>query len=126
MTPMNGRQITLRFCSHAEPPRVLHYGLLFEVKGHGFAFDKAWFHDFDPQQCTPWDLSLDRPTAGLLPLPPSPSTFTEVTVHYSILLHHAKSPAVNFVPGTWVDSDACTFLQKQGPDAEMPVVSCIW
>lgn len=67
-------------CVGAEPPRVLHYGLLFEVKGHGYSFDKAWFHEFDPQQCSPWDLSVDRPTAGLFPLAPSPSSFTEVTV----------------------------------------------
>ncbi|EIE18946.1 hypothetical protein COCSUDRAFT_68096 [Coccomyxa subellipsoidea C-169] len=78
----------------SEPPSVLHYGLLFEVKGHGFAFDKAWFHDFDPQQCTPWDLSLDRPTAGLLPLPPSPSTFTEVTGPFLLKLLLAIEPLV--------------------------------
>lgn len=66
----------------AEPPRVLHYGLLWEVKGHNYAFDKSWYKNFDPQQCGPWDLSAERPTAGLFPPPPSPSTFTEVTVCY--------------------------------------------
>lgn len=64
----------------AEPPRVLHYGLLWVVKDYNYAFDKAWFKKFDPQQCPPWDLSQERPTAGLFPLPPSPSTFTTVTV----------------------------------------------
>ncbi|KAK9918872.1 hypothetical protein WJX75_007695 [Coccomyxa subellipsoidea] len=78
----------------AEPPRVLHYGLLFEVKGHGYSFDKAWFHEFDPQQCSPWDLSVDRPTAGLFPLPPSPSTFTEVTGPFLLKLLLAIEPIV--------------------------------
>ena len=72
--------ITHRCIVPAEPPRVLHYGLLWEVKGHNYAFDKAWYKNFDAQQCGPWDMSAERPTAGLFPLPPSPSTFTEVTV----------------------------------------------
>ncbi len=61
---------------------MLHYGLLWEVKGHNYAFDKAWYKNFDPQQCGPWDMSAERPAAGLFPLPPSPSTFTEVTVSF--------------------------------------------
>lgn len=70
----------------AEPPRVLHYGLLWEVKGHNYAFDKSWYKNFDPQQCGPWDMSAERPTAGLFPLPPSPSTFTDVTVRSLLLI----------------------------------------
>ncbi|BDA49070.1 Peptidyl serine alpha-galactosyltransferase [Coccomyxa sp. Obi] len=78
----------------SEPPRVLHYGLLWEVKGHNYAFDKAWYKNFDPQQCGPWDMSAERPTAGLFPLPPSPSTFTEVTGPFLLKLLLAIEPVV--------------------------------
>ena len=64
----------------AEPPRILHYGLLWEVKNQYYFFDKAWYHDFDPLQCPPWNLTDERPAAGLFPQPPAPSTFKRFTV----------------------------------------------
>lgn len=41
-------------CLSAEPPKVLHYGLLWEVAGTGYKFDKHWHYDFDPLKCPPW------------------------------------------------------------------------
>jgi peptidyl serine alpha-galactosyltransferase len=53
-----------------ELPKVLHYGLLWEVKGGSYddkmdtrtaaagryVFDKHWHYDFNPLKCPPWDL----------------------------------------------------------------------
>jgi hypothetical protein len=69
----------------AEPPRILHYGLLWEVKDQRYFFDKAWFRAFDPLQCPPWELSQERPAAGLFPTPPRPSHFGRYTARCSLL-----------------------------------------
>jgi len=54
-------------------PKLLHYGLLFEVDK--YKFDKHWHYDFDVTKCAPWDLSNpSRATAGIFPPPPHPST----------------------------------------------------
>ena len=62
----------------SEPPKVLHYGLFWEVEGSTYKFDKHWHYDFDPFECPPWDLSSndskDR-KEGLFPHPPRPSLF---------------------------------------------------
>lgn len=44
-----------RFCDVVSP-HVLHYGLLWEVKGTAYTFDKHWHFDFDPFLCPPWNL----------------------------------------------------------------------
>ncbi|KAL4516545.1 hypothetical protein Ndes2437A_g00686 [Nannochloris sp. 'desiccata'] len=62
-----------------EPPKVLHYGLTYEIKGTGYKFDKHWHYDFDPFQCPPWSF---KPTGkgskgslgGLFFHPPRPSS----------------------------------------------------
>ncbi|KAL4524683.1 hypothetical protein Ndes2526A_g06797 [Nannochloris sp. 'desiccata'] len=62
-----------------EPPKVLHYGLTYEIKGTGYKFDKHWHYDFDPFQCPPWNF---KPTGkgskgslgGLFFHPPRPSS----------------------------------------------------
>ncbi|PSC69020.1 peptidyl serine alpha-galactosyltransferase [Micractinium conductrix] len=61
------------------PPKVLHYGILWNVtRGavpEDFQFDKHWFEQFDALSCPPWQLSQDphRSTQGLFPHPPPPS-----------------------------------------------------
>ena len=35
---------------------VLHYGLLWDVVGTNYTFDKHWHYDFDPFKCPPWTL----------------------------------------------------------------------
>ncbi len=62
-----------------EPPKVLHYGLTYEIAGTGYKFDKHWHYDFDPFKCPPWDF---KPTGkgskgslgGLFFHTPRPST----------------------------------------------------
>ncbi|GAB4816143.1 hypothetical protein N2152v2_003189 [Parachlorella kessleri] len=60
----------------SEPPKVLHYGLLYEVKGSDYKFDKHWHYGFDPTQCPPWEQAdaAGHKKAGLFPHPPAPST----------------------------------------------------
>ncbi len=55
-------------------PKLMHYGLLFEVGS--YKFDKHWHYDFDVTQCPPWDLSSKKVTAGIFPPPPHPKTLT--------------------------------------------------
>lgn len=31
-------------CFCAEPPKVLHYGLLYDIKGTSYSFDKHWHY----------------------------------------------------------------------------------
>jgi hypothetical protein len=40
----------------AEPPKVLHYGLLWNVPGTQYSFDKHWHYSFDPLSCPPWQI----------------------------------------------------------------------
>lgn len=58
-----------------EEPMVLHYGLLWNVEGTDYSFDKHWHYGFDPLACPPWDLNKRKPTRGLFPHPPAPSSF---------------------------------------------------
>lgn len=61
-----------------DPPKVLHYGLLWKVQGTSYEFDKHWHFDFDPFPCPPWNLSPDprKTKKGLFAHPPSPAEFT--------------------------------------------------
>ena len=61
---------------HAVPPKVLHYGLHWEIARSGYEFDKHWFFDFDALMCPPWNLTEERSRGGLFRHPPHPSTFT--------------------------------------------------
>ena len=64
-------------------PRILHYGILWEIGKTGFMWDKHWFRDFDPLKCPPWEnqpwegaFGQDNvPKSGLFPKPPSPKEF---------------------------------------------------
>lgn len=47
----------------AEPPHVLHYGLLWRVPGTDYSFDKHWHYQFDPLSCPPWQIGW-APRAG--------------------------------------------------------------
>lgn len=59
----------------AVPPKVLHYGLHWEIGSYGYEFDKHWFYDFDALQCPPWNLT-DRSRGGMFKHPPHPATYT--------------------------------------------------
>ena len=61
----------------SEPPKVLHYGLEWEVAGTEYEFDKHWHFDFDAFQCPPWDMTAGPRDAkgGLFPHPPRASSF---------------------------------------------------
>jgi hypothetical protein len=69
-------------------PRVLHYGLLYEVKSKLglWQFDKHWYLDFDMHKCPPWDLDAARPMAGLFPPPPGPDDLLPNVSHHRALL----------------------------------------
>ncbi|KAG1663022.1 hypothetical protein FOA52_016037 [Chlamydomonas sp. UWO 241] len=57
-------------------PRLMHYGLLFEVQG--YKFDKHWHYDFDVMKCPPWDLSSPSSRkAGLFAHVPAISELTK-------------------------------------------------
>lgn len=54
-------------------PKLLHYGLLFEVQK--YKFDKHWHYDFDVTKCPPWNLKDPaRAREGIFQNPPRPST----------------------------------------------------
>ena len=55
------------------------------MKNFYYMFDKAFYHDFDPLQCPPWNLTDERPSAGLFPIPPRPSAFKHYTVSLNTL-----------------------------------------
>ncbi len=62
----------------AEPPKILHYGLLWEVNDPGkYSFDKHWHYEFQATRCPPWDLEGEHTDAkgGLFPHPPRASSF---------------------------------------------------
>ena len=46
----------IHVCLSAEPPKVLHYGLLWQVPGTPYSFDKHWHYQFNPLACPPWDV----------------------------------------------------------------------
>ena len=62
-----------------EPPKVLHYGLVYTVPGTSYQFDKHWHYDFDAFQCPPWNFDQDEPyrerKGGLFHHPPHPKSF---------------------------------------------------
>eukprot|EP00775_Hariotina_reticulata_P011815 gene11815-11959_t len=67
-------------------PHVIHYGLVYHVGD--WSFDKHWYFHFDAHKCPPWDLSKERPEAGIFPPPPSPDKLSQkdFLTHYKDLL----------------------------------------
>ena len=62
------------------PPKLMHYGLIFEVDG--YKFDKHWHYGFNVNKCPPWDLSdPKRRKEGLFPHPPRVSTLKNKVRH---------------------------------------------
>ncbi|KAL4443932.1 hypothetical protein ABPG75_011669 [Micractinium tetrahymenae] len=61
----------------AEPPHVLHYGLLWHVPGTDYSFDKHWHYQFDPLSCPPWQIGTNPREShkGLFAHPPHPRSF---------------------------------------------------
>lgn len=66
-----------------ESPMVLHYGLMFEVAGTNYSFDKHWHEHFDVLECPPWDIDSQKPSRGIFPHAPSPLSF--VTIGFDLL-----------------------------------------
>ncbi|EFN59242.1 hypothetical protein CHLNCDRAFT_138234 [Chlorella variabilis] len=60
-----------------EPPKVLHYGLLWNVPGTDYSFDKHWHYSFDPLSCPPWEIgkSPRESRKGLFAHPPNARSF---------------------------------------------------
>ncbi|KAL4426165.1 hypothetical protein ABPG77_007447 [Micractinium sp. CCAP 211/92] len=61
----------------AEPPHVLHYGLLWRVPNTDYSFDKHWHYQFDPLSCPPWNIGTNprESRKGLFAHPPHPRSF---------------------------------------------------
>ena len=73
--PEHTFKLTLLACLMlAVPPKVLHYGLHWDVGKTGYEFDKHWFYDFDALQCPPWNLTANS-KGGLFKHPPHPATY---------------------------------------------------
>ncbi|KAG1673277.1 hypothetical protein FOA52_002557 [Chlamydomonas sp. UWO 241] len=54
-------------------PKLIHYGLMFDIDGGAYKYDKHWYFDFDVRQCPPWDMtdpSGKTRKAGLFAHPP--------------------------------------------------------
>ena len=47
----------------SEAPKVLHYGIQFDIAEPAFSFDKHWYQEFDPLACPPWT-KVQCTTAG--------------------------------------------------------------
>ena len=47
----------------SEAPKVLHYGIQFDIAEPKFSFDKHWYQEFDPLACPPWT-KVQCTTAG--------------------------------------------------------------
>ena len=43
---------------------MLHYGLLWQVPGTDYSFDKHWHYDFNPLVCPPWVIGCDGGGGG--------------------------------------------------------------
>ena len=71
--------------SSAVPPKVLHYGLHWEIGKTGYFFDKHWFYDFDALQCPPWNLTGNS-RGGLFRHPPHPATYPSKVCLFNIPL----------------------------------------
>eukprot|EP00879_Flechtneria_rotunda_P011174 GHRR01011672.1.p1 GENE.GHRR01011672.1~~GHRR01011672.1.p1 ORF type:complete len:475 (+),score=141.48 GHRR01011672.1:1450-2874(+) len=56
-------------------PYVMHYGLIYHVAN--WTFDKHFYFDFDAHKCTPWDLTKEKPKAGIFPPPPHPDKLSK-------------------------------------------------
>ena len=67
--------ITTCACFCAVPPKVLHYGLHWEIGNTKYEFDKHWHFNFDALQCPPWNMSAEVPDGGLFRHPPHPATY---------------------------------------------------
>ena len=64
----------------AEPPKILHYGLKWDIPEPGgttYTFDKHWHNGFKATRCPPWDLEGEHndDKGGLFPHPPRASDF---------------------------------------------------
>ena len=79
-------------CS-ADLPNVLHYGLLYGIEEKGWEFDKHWYQEFDALKCPPWEAPGpdERPTQGLFPFPPRPSSLTSRVSKPKAALFHCNA-----------------------------------
>ena len=85
-------------CSTPGMPKLMHYGLLFNVAG--YKFDKHWHYGFDVNKCPPWDFSQNsmRRNAGLFEQPPHFSTLTTKVRQLEVLVAACKLLYLRAVP----------------------------
>lgn len=70
-------------------PKLIHYGLLFDIPGTNYSFDKHWHREFNPFVCPPWEDNGANSTGGMmLPHPPHPRDLPEASdrLRYSHLI----------------------------------------
>lgn len=82
----------------AEPPKILHYGLLWEVNDPAkYSFDKHWHYEFQATRCPPWDLEGEHTDAkgGLFAHPPRASSFNTSVRRFTCRRPRWKSACQN-------------------------------
>ncbi|BDA42986.1 Peptidyl serine alpha-galactosyltransferase [Coccomyxa sp. Obi] len=101
------------------PPKVLHYGLHWEVGKTGYEFDKHWFYDFDALQCPPWNLTGNS-RGGLFRHPPHPATYpTKVSNGFDLLVDMLAAE-----PMIVLNAAFCELHRKRCPPSEQLLKEC--
>ncbi|EIE24386.1 hypothetical protein COCSUDRAFT_40799 [Coccomyxa subellipsoidea C-169] len=98
------------------PPKVLHYGLHWEVGKTGYEFDKHWFYDFDALQCPPWNLTGNS-RGGLFRHPPHPATYP--TKGFDLLVDMLAAE-----PMIVLNAAFCELHRKRCPPSEQLMREC--
>lgn len=95
----------------AAMPRVIHYGLIYDVeyKGATWQFDKHWYFKFDAHACPPWNLKSQKPQAGIFPPPPHPSK-----LHHKVSSGRTRLCQVTDGDSTTPSTSPCQVVSNQG------------
>ncbi|KAG1673278.1 hypothetical protein FOA52_002558 [Chlamydomonas sp. UWO 241] len=99
-------------------PRLMHYGLLFEV--NGYKFDKHYHYDFDITKCPPWDFSSEsHRNAGLFGHPPRISTLNNKD---KILEYYRDVVAIETI--ATINAGFCDYHVRHCPPSRQLVDEC--
>lgn len=99
-------------------PKLMHYGLLFNVQG--YKFDKHWHYGFDITKCPPWDFSdKTHRSAGLFQQPPN---FSEFTTKDTVGLYYRDLLAIETV--ATLNAGFCDFHVRHCPPSEQLLTEC--
>lgn len=98
-------------------PKLIHYGLLFEV--NEYKFDKHWHYDLDVTVCPPWDLKdFKKRPGGIFPHAPRPSELQSTPFYkYYINLVAIETVAI-------LNAALCDFHVKHCPPSEQLTEVC--